>query len=85
MYKECMFGERIMKSSKAMSEKIIKTLRFDLQLIRLAEQAAKEDNRSFNNWLETLMMYELRNNPRWHHLFAEGMEKDLNNPDSKER
>jgi hypothetical protein len=68
-----------------MSEKIIKTLRFDLHLIRQAEQAAKEDNRSFNNWLETLMMYELRNNPRWQHLFTEEMEKDPHNPEYRGR
>ncbi|MFA6126152.1 MAG: hypothetical protein WC699_02510 [Bacteroidales bacterium] len=46
-----------------MSEKIIKTLRFDLQLVKLAEQEAKMENRSFNNWLETLMMRELRFDP----------------------
>ena len=68
-----------------MSEKIIKTLRFDLEMVKQAEQAAKEDNRSFNNWLETLMMNELRYNPRWQHLFAQGVENDPNNPTAKEK
>ena len=46
-----------------MSEKMVKTLRFDVRLIKQAEMAAKAENRSLNNWIETLMMREVRFDP----------------------
>lgn len=46
-----------------MADKIIKTLRFDARLIKKAEELAKRDNRSFNNWLEWLMMREVGFDP----------------------
>lgn len=61
-----------------MSERINKTLRFDLQLVKLAEQAAKAENRSLNNWIETLMMREVRFDPFKEYHFPEhdrGVEK----------
>lgn len=42
-----------------MSDRINKTLRFDARLIKQAELLAKADNRSLNNWIETLMMWEV--------------------------
>ena len=46
-----------------MAEKVNKTLRFDARLIKKAEQLAKLENRSLNNWIETLMMREVRFDP----------------------
>jgi len=46
-----------------MADKVNKTLRFDARLIKKAEQLAKLENRSLNNWIETLMMREVRFDP----------------------
>lgn len=36
-----------------------KTLAFDDEIIKVAEEMAKKENRSFNNWLEWLMIKEI--------------------------
>jgi len=46
-----------------MADRINKTLRFDARLIKQAEKLAKLENRSFNNWLEWLMMREVGFDP----------------------
>ena len=43
-----------------MSAKITKTLRFDAELIRKAAALADQENRSLNNWIETLIMKEVK-------------------------
>jgi hypothetical protein len=44
-----------------MAERVNKTLRFDQELIKQAEALAHADNRSLNNWIETLIMHEVKN------------------------
>jgi len=37
-----------------------KTLAFDTDVLKAAEKLAADENRSFNNWLETLMIKEIK-------------------------
>lgn len=48
------------KTKNNMAKKT-KTLSFDDKVIKDAEELAKKENRSFNNWLETLMIKEIEN------------------------
>lgn len=41
-----------------------KTLAFDTKVLEAAEKLAKKDNRSFNNWLETLIIKEIEINKK---------------------
>lgn len=40
-------------------EKQKKTLAFDKEVIKQGEELAKKQNRSFNNWLEWIIMKEI--------------------------
>lgn len=42
-----------------MAAKKVKTLSFDTKVLKDAEGLAKKQNRSFNNWLETIMIKEI--------------------------
>lgn len=66
-----------------MADRINKTLRFNARLIKQAELLAKADNRSLNNWIETLMMWEVGH--RKDELQSLTLQKEIGEPDREIR